>query len=57
MNVLVLQIEPGGKADDGGRLQTGDYVLSVNHVTCQSLTEAVQMIKDAFRTLTLTVWR
>ncbi|KAK3100457.1 hypothetical protein FSP39_020389 [Pinctada imbricata] len=55
--IQICEIEADSKAAANGNLQKDDYVLSVNHVTCQSLTEAVQLINDAFRTLTLTAWR
>ena len=52
-----LQIVPDGKADENGELQAGDYILTINDVKCTSVTEAVQLIESAFRTLTLLVWR
>ncbi|XP_069130177.1 PDZ and LIM domain protein 3-like [Argopecten irradians] len=55
--IQISEIKPDGKADVSDTLKLGDYVLGVNDVKCVSLTEAVQLIQSAFRTLTLLVWR
>ncbi|XP_064608843.1 uncharacterized protein LOC135473007 [Liolophura sinensis] len=49
----VAEIEPGGRAAVNGSLQVGDCITSVNDVQCGTITEAVQLIQSAFRTLTL----
>ncbi|XP_062609160.1 protein Shroom3-like isoform X1 [Saccostrea cucullata] len=53
--VQIHQVDPEGKAQ--GCLYEGDCILAVNGVAPESLYEGEQLIKDAFRTLTLTVWR
>ncbi|XP_021348349.1 uncharacterized protein LOC110447164 isoform X2 [Mizuhopecten yessoensis] len=55
--IQISEINAEGKADVSASLRLGDYVLGVNDVKCVSLTEAVQLIQSAFRTLTLLVWR
>ena len=54
---IVFQLKEGGKASESGQLYVGDYIVSVNDIKCVSLTEAVQLIQSAFRTLTLSIWR
>ncbi|XP_013385264.1 trichohyalin [Lingula anatina] len=51
----LLSVEPDGKAN--GLLEAGDILLSINDVHCRSRAEAIQLVKSAFNTLTLTVWR
>lgn len=51
----LLKVDMDGKSE--GLLQMGDYILAVNGMAPESLSEGEQLVKDAFRTLTLTVWR
>lgn len=53
--LVLLQVDPEGKGH--GHLKADDYILAVNGMAPESLSEGEQLIKDAFRTLTLTVWR
>ncbi|XP_013385268.1 protein Shroom3-like [Lingula anatina] len=53
--LTVSKVEPDGKAN--GLLEAGDILLSINDVHCRSRAEAIQLVKSAFNTLTLTVWR
>ncbi len=53
----LLQISPGGKAAEDGRLSVGDVVVAVNDVDVSEHEEALQLIKDAFKTLTIAVKR
>ena len=52
-----MQVDPEGKAGKEMGLKIGDYILSINHVQTTSHTEAVQLIRDAFTTLTMSVAR
>ncbi|XP_054721662.1 uncharacterized protein LOC129231388 [Uloborus diversus] len=55
--VIVDQIEPGGKAETQGELKKGDQIIKINDVQCLSLSDALQLIESAFRTLTILVQR
>ncbi|KAI8508532.1 Apx/Shroom domain ASD2 [Branchiostoma belcheri] len=57
--VVVNQIEAGGKADVGGqkRLKVGDEVLYINKTYCNTRLHAVQLVKSASKTLNLQVKR
>ncbi|XP_076348410.1 protein Shroom4-like [Tachypleus tridentatus] len=55
--LTVSQVAHDGKAAKEGSLKVGDRVLKINDVQCFSLAEALDLINNAFRTLSILIRR
>ena len=52
-----MQIEPGGKVYQVGEIKVEDVVVGINGVPCDKHVEAIQLVKTAHHSLSLTLYR